>query len=272
MTKPLHLERKWKHYGLRTSNSDGTSFGGFRWPETGMVECPDWSPAAKCGNGLHALLNGEGSASHLAWDEHARWQLVGFDEYVDLQGKVKFAECEVASGTREQVTSAIKALTGAAVHGCTATAGDGGTATAGYRGTATAGYRGTATAGDGGTATAGYRGTATAGDGGTATAGDSGTATAGDGGTATAGYRGTATAGHRGTATAGDRGTATAGHSGTATAGDSGTATAGDGGTLIIKWWDGSRYRLAVGYVGEGGIKPNTPYRCEDGKFVEVRP
>ena len=76
-----------------------------------------------------------------------------------------------------------------------------------------------------------------------------------------------------GTATAGDRGTATAGGYGTATAGDRGTATAGVGGEIRIRWWDGSRYRLAVGYVGEGGIRPGVPYRCDAaGRLVEVTP
>jgi hypothetical protein len=103
---------------------------------------------------------------------------------------------------------------------------------------------------------AGYSGTATAGDGGTATAGDSGTATAGDGGTATAG----------------DWGTATVGYGGTATAGDWGTATAGDSGTIAIRHYDGSRYRLAVGYIGENGLKPNTAYKLDDkGNFVEAK-
>jgi len=143
-------------------------------------------------------------------------------------------------------------------------------ATAGNWGTATAGYGGTATAGNGGTATAGSWGTATAGDEGTATAGYKGTATAGDEGTATAGYKGTATAGHGGTATAGDKGTATAGHGGTATAGVHGTATAGDGGAIMLSRYDGRR-RIVVGYVGEGGLKPNVPYRLDDsGTFVEA--
>jgi hypothetical protein len=68
-------------------------------------------------------------------------------------------------------------------------------------------------------------------------------------------------------------GTATAGDSGTATAGDRGTATAGDSGTLLLKWWDESsgRYRVAVGYVGENGIEPNTKYRVEGkGKLVKA--
>jgi hypothetical protein len=161
------------------------------------------------------------------------------------------------------------------------TAGDYGTATAGYRGRATAGDYGTATAGEDGTATAGYRGTATAGEDGTATAGDYGTATAGERGTATAGdygtatarQYGTATAGERGTATAGYRGTATAGEDGTATAGYRGTATAGERGMLCLHHFDGERRRLAVAYVGEGGIEADVPYRIsEDGAFEKVTP
>ena len=36
---------------LRTVNADGTSHGGFRWPDSGAVEAPDWSPVAECGQG-----------------------------------------------------------------------------------------------------------------------------------------------------------------------------------------------------------------------------
>lgn len=65
-------------------------------------------------------------------------------------------------------------------------------------------------------------------------------------------------------------GTATAGDRGTATAGDVGTATAGDGGTVVIKFWDGKRYRLAVGYVGED-IKANTKYQADaKGRLIEA--
>ena len=100
----------------------------------------------------------------------------------------------------------------------------------------------------------------------TATAGDYGTATAGHGGTATAGDYGTAMAGNGGTATAGDYGTATAGHGG--------TATAGDKGTICIQYYDAQseRYRIAIAYVGENGIKPNRKYKLNDShEFVEVK-
>ena len=74
------------------------------------------------------------------------------------------------------------------------------------------------------------------------------------------------------TATAGDSGTATAGDSGTATAGVEGTATAGDGGCICILFWTGTAYKRRCAEVGEGGLKPNTPYRLNDkGEFVEVQ-
>jgi hypothetical protein len=40
---------------------------------------------------------------------------------------------------------------------------------------------------------------------------------------------------------------------------------------LQIGWHDGNRHRIAVGYVGERGIKANTPYHCNaKGELVEV--
>jgi len=268
---------------MRTCDKDMRGYGGFQWPESGPVECPDWDPAVQCGGGLHGLLWGEGSGDLLAIDEpEAKWLIVevDFSYIVDLTatGSVK---CKFQRGVVVFVGnqySATKWLSehggqGRAIIGGTSTAGHRGTATAGDGGTSTAGHRGTATAGDGGTSTAGHRGTATAGHRGTATAGDGGTSTAGIGGTSTAGHRGTATAGDGGTATAGDGGTATAGHRGTATAGDGGTAKTGEVGIIVLSWWDNKseRYRLSVGYVGEDGIEANTFYRCDDsGKLVKA--
>jgi hypothetical protein len=173
---------------LRTCNADMTSYGGFKWPESGPAECPDWSPEPECGNGLHGFLWGEGSGRLANWSADAKWLVVQVDGdcVVDLKGKVKFPRCDVIfCGGRLEATAYLAANggQGRAIVGGTATAGDRGTATAGDYGTATAGYRGTATAGNRGTATAGDRGTATAGDYGTATAGNRGTATAGDYGT-----------------------------------------------------------------------------------------
>ena len=82
-------------------------------------------------------------------------------------------------------------------------------------------------------------------------------------GTATAGDEGTATAGHNGTATAGDEGIATAGHNG--------TATAGAEGTVIIRYYEANRWRVKVGYIGESGLSPDTPYKLDNaGEFVKA--
>src|SRR6202008_25382 len=226
---------------LRTCSSDMTSHGGFRWPEKGPVECPDWDPKPECGHGLHGLLYGEGDASLLSMDPNAKWLVVRvvLESCVDLHGKVKFPRGEVLyAGTREKaIAGLVKRAPGHATCYAHVTAGDGGKATAGRMGSATVGDRGTATAGDYGTATAGRMGTATAGDGGTATAGFQGKATAGD-------Y-------------------------GKATARPEGKATAGAGGRISIDYWDGTRMRVATGYVGEG-VEANRPYQVRGGKLVLV--
>ena len=87
-----------------------------------------------------------------------------------------------------------------------------------------------------------------------------------------AGHGGLATALGGGTAIAGDYGNATAEKCGTAIVGYGGFAAAGEGGVIVITQWDGSRYLRKCAMVGEGGLKPNTPYRLDDnsGNFREV--
>ena len=53
-------------------------------------------------------------------------------------------------------------------------------------------------------------------------------------------------------------------------AGCNGHARAGAGGAFALAWADGEQMRIAVGIVGEGGIKPDTWYRVEAGTLVEV--
>ena len=89
------------------------------------------------------------------------------------------------------------------------------------------------------------------------------------GGTSTSGYGGTSTSGYGGTSTSGYRGTSTSGDGGTSTSGDGGTSTSGDGGEIRIRWWDDktTRYRTAVGYIGEDGLLAGVAYCCRVGKF-----
>ena len=157
---------------LRTCASDGTSYGGFKWPKKGAVKCDDWQPVAECGHGLHGLLWGQGDGSLLDWSEAAAWLVVR----VTLKSVVKIDndKVKVPGGVVEYFgdgATAVSLITpfapaGTVIVGGTEIVGDGGTAIVGDGGTAIAGDGGTATAGDGGTATVGYGGTATVGYGG----------------------------------------------------------------------------------------------------------
>ena len=169
---------------LRTCAADMTSHGGFRWPDSGPVEAPDFVASMRCGHGLHGLLWGEGSVQYLDLSPDAKW-LVFRAALDDIQhGEDDLRDkCKARKGVVEYCGDRDGAIAYLLTNGAVGRKVVFGTATAGYSGTATAGDSGTATAGDSGTATAGDLGTATAGDSGTATAGDSGTATAGVGGT-----------------------------------------------------------------------------------------
>lgn len=63
--------KPFRAYMLRTCAADMTAHGGFVWPKEGEVCAPDWRPDARCGNGLHGLLWGEGDGSLLNWSADA---------------------------------------------------------------------------------------------------------------------------------------------------------------------------------------------------------
>ena len=267
-------------YLLKVVSKDMTGYGGFVWPMSGKVSAPDWDPSPECGGGLHGWLWGEGAGGAANIEPDSRWLVLRAraDQVVDLGGKVKVPEADVAfCGDMHEAARYIidKGATGPVIGARVevgdreiAHVGDRGTAKAGVWGIAIAGYHGTAQAGDHGTAQAVYLGAAKAGDYGSARAGYRGTAQAGDGGTARAGDWGTAQAGAGGIAIAVYRGTAMAGAWGIAIAGEGGTARAGAGGVIVLTTLDGHKIS---GTVGEGGIKPDTPYRLDDDdKFVEA--
>ena len=133
---------------LRYCRADRSSHGGFTWPESGPVSCPDWRDNRECGNGLHGWLWGEGDAG--VWehrpDDIGMVGEVAVADLRDLSGKVKYQRGVVVfCGAKHAAADYILAHGGAgrAVIGAIATAGARGTATAGDDGTATAGYAGT---------------------------------------------------------------------------------------------------------------------------------
>jgi hypothetical protein len=253
---------------LRTCKADGTSHGGFKWPnEPGStVTAPDWSDDAQCGSGLHGWLWGEGDWS-LKHKGAILWQVVEVkaSDVVTLSGKIKFPSCQIVS-VHENWSDAMSVIlshdncplkninyaTGYSGHA--AATGDSGHAlTTGYSGHAAA-------TGDYGHAAAtGYSGHAAA--------------TGNYGHAAATGYYGHAsTTGYSGHAAAtGNSGHASAmGINAVAVAGVDGTAKSGETGAIAIFWHDGNRIRIAVGYVGEDGIKSDTWYCVKKGKLTEL--
>jgi len=160
-----------KKYILKTTKSDGSTYGGFKWTlEVGaIITAPDFDPTPECGKGLHGWLNGVGCGTIGYCDKHdARWLVLETeDEIIQLNGKVKFKSCSVLHvGDRLSATTFLRSLAPEAsgMIGESVEVGNNEICCSGDYGTATAGYKGTASAGNSGTATAGYKGTASAGD------------------------------------------------------------------------------------------------------------
>ena len=258
---------------LRTCNADGTSRNGFQWPltEGAVVECPDWSPVAECGNGLHGLAEGEGDWGLLNWEPDAVALVLEVDEsvVVEIGAKVKFPRaivrkvgklagllCELACDAKRitaQVTDLISKV--GSSDSQLAASGD-------YSRLAASGdYSQLAASGDySRLAASGVRSQLAA------SGHSSQLAASGD-------YSQLAASGVRSRlAASGDysRLAASGADSVAISAAPSCTAKTGERGAIALTWHDGTRYRIAVGYVGED-LEPDTFYRLDDaGQFVVV--
>ena len=189
---PAH---QWTHDGdkvlcLRCCNPDGTSHGGYTWPQVGEIAKPEhWSSEAECGNGLHGWPWGTAFGDGKEPDYQGLWIVFAAspENVIDLGGKVKVRECTVVyRGTYQEALSLL--LQG--YHSWVLQASIGAASATGFSGAASA------TGGSGAASATGFSGAASA-------TGDSGAASA-------TGYRGAASAtGYRGAASAtGDRGAA----------------------------------------------------------------
>jgi hypothetical protein len=156
---------------MKCVGPNGESHGSFIWPTKvgAIVEAPDWSPAASCGNGLHGWLWGLGdlsAAGGRAKTDDAVWMALAVIEadVIDLGGKVKFPWCRIAAvGDKSTIANVIAAHRPDNTQTpmfAQAAAGSRGQAAAGSRGQAAAGEAGQAAAGEAGQAAAGYAGQA----------------------------------------------------------------------------------------------------------------
>jgi hypothetical protein len=252
---PILVLKTTKAGGEPHCNGVGGIKTDFRWPRTGVVECPDWSPEPKCGNGFHGLEFGEGTWGLLKADETPsdEWRavLVQPQDLVRLTDdgntKVKFRRGEIVycgdlAGAMTYVMCGKTAMKRAAILAS-------GNFSSGYYSRATSsGYYSRATSsGD-------YTRATTSGDYSLATS-------SGDYSLATS---------------SGDYSKAEQkGASGIAAAiGHNVRGKAGENGLLILTWWDepAKRFRACVGEVGIGGIEADTWYEVKNAKLSKVEP
>ena len=221
---------------LRVCRPDGTSRDGFQWPmKVGAeVVAPDWKNNTECGNGLHGWLYGQGDYGCVSYweDDEAKWLVLEVEsDGIDLLG----GNCKFPRAVVRFVGTRAAAADYIIVNE--------------PRAHSSTVIGACLKAGEGEVVQVGSLGTAMAGDYGKAIAGGFGKASVGQYGNASVGYKGESTAGLYG------------------------TAAAGLYGEIRIQWWDNKaqRYRIAVAYVGENGIKPNVAYKLDDNhNFVEA--
>jgi hypothetical protein len=209
---------------LRTTDKYGRSFGGFQWPpEVGAtVTAPDWKPTARCGNGLHGLLDGLGNYDHLSTNPDAIWWIVSAENAIDLWGKYKFQSCTVVQfGDRPTITAALYKLRPGPIpflvqtggersvnngghfainiggHSSTNTGGERSSNTGGHRSVNAGGHYSINTGGDGSTNTGGYLSANTGGKGSNNSGGDQSVNTGGHSSVNTGGHRSVNTGGDR---------------------------------------------------------------------------
>ena len=264
---------------LRTCKNDLTSFGGFQWKDSGIVECNTFVNDFQCGNGLHGFLWGEGQGVLADWNSDAKWLVVKVlkEDIVNFEcnDKVKFPKCIVVfCGNRKDATDYIiqNGAKGKKVIGACVSSGHRGTSASGYFGHSTSLDFGHSISGRKGTSISGRHGTSISGEFGQSTSGEFGQSTSGDYGTAISGDCGISISENCGYYISVDYGTSISKNKGTSQTGFYGIASSGEHGTLIIHWWDAInlRRKISIAYVGENGIKPNTPYKLDkDGNFME---
>jgi hypothetical protein len=290
---------------LRTCDKDLKSHGGFQWPASGYVEAPDFKPTEHCGNGLHGLLDGEGDWDLMNWEFDAKAMIVETDrsQIINLSGKVKFQSgivkkvaslaellcsfvCDSAK-IRKQVQEIKKAAgieTAASGHSSMlAASGDSSklaasghysklAASGHYSKLAASGhYSKLAASGDSSKLAASGDSSQLAASGHYSKLAASGhssqLAASGD-------YSQLAASGHSSQLAASGHYSqlAASGHYSVVMAASKGCiAKVGKDGAIALRWNQGDKPRIAVAYVGENGIKPNTFYRLnENGEFVEA--
>ena len=232
---------------IRTCNADMTSSykrvengeivpsKPFVWPDSGPVEAPDWDPSPErdCGGGLHGLLDGVGNYSLLSGAWDAKWQIV----------EVEREEC-IVNSNKVRFKKGNVIYTGDMA--CAMTRISDWWIRLAIKQIKEDTKSPTSSGDSSRNASSGnYSQNASSGD-------SSRNASSG-------GYSINVATGRKSICVA---------------AGLYSRAQAGEDGCIALAWWDSKseRYRMAVGYAGENGIKRDTLYGVDhEGNFVEER-
>ena len=258
---PILVLKTTKAGGEPHCNGVGDIKTDFRWPRSGVVECPDWSPEPKCGNGFHGLEFGEGSWELLKADETPsdEWRavLVQPQDLVRLTDngdtKVKFRRGEIVycgdlAGAMTYVMCGKNAMERAAIlaSGNFVSGNSSRATSSGYYSLATSSGNSSLA-----TSSGNYSLATSSGDSSLATSSGNSSLATSSGNSSRAEQKGT---------------------SGIAAAiGSNVRGKAGENGLLILTWWDApaKRFRACVGEVGIDGIEADTWYVVKDGKLVK---
>ena len=216
---------------LRTVNKNLRSHGGFQWPKNGFVKCSDWNPDPVCGGGLHGLLWGVGDYSLVKLTDIS----VKWQVVRVDESKIIMIDkmkCKFPEGEVIYTGNQADAMT---LILCDKWRIDNLLST--VKQPTTGEYSPSATSGW-------YSPSATTGE---------------SSPSATSGWYSPSRV--------------TGKHSIAAALGRESIVSAGETGCIAAAWWDekSHRIRLAVGYVGEEGIQPNTDYVVKAGKFVKSK-
>ncbi|WP_295991699.1 hypothetical protein [Rugamonas sp.] len=158
---------------LRTCRADMASTKNFAWPQVGeRATAADWNPKAKCGNGLHGWLYGQGDHECSNFlDADSKWLVVEVAEagIVMLGGKCKFESGIVRfvgdkKGATKYLMENEPRSANVPVIGASINVGDHAAGQVGALGSLTGGNRSTLTGGNRSTLTGGNRSTLTGGN------------------------------------------------------------------------------------------------------------
>ena len=274
---------------------DMTCYGGFQYEEGKSYHEDN---AKLCDHGFHACEYPLDCFNYFPPAKSVFYEVELDGITGEREGDTKICGTDIKIGAKLDIAWLIKASFDYVKAHCenNKVGGDWSALTGGYKSALTGGYKSALTGGDRSALTGGGRSALTGGDWSALTGGDSSALTGGYGSALIGGHRSALTGGDRSALTGGYRSALTGGGRSALTGGDRSALTGGDwsaltgGEAAIMRGGKESTFKgdmwsvfaceirdddyeligMATAVVDGKNIKPNTWYKCVDGKFVEL--